>query len=75
MRRPIALAAVCVLATAPTDVAVQQATCRQGADIVRLNASVEDRYSRLLTSLTRDDFELLDNGRASVDAVRKSVVA
>ncbi len=63
MHRPIALAIVCVLATAPAGVAVQQATFRQGVDIVRVHASVQDREGRLLTSLTRDNFELLDNGR------------
>ncbi len=63
MHRPIALAVVCVLALAPAGVAVQQATFRRGVDIVRVSASVQDRDGRLLTSLARDDFELLDNGR------------
>jgi Ca-activated chloride channel family protein len=63
MLRPIALAVVCVLALAPAGVAVQQATFRQGVDIVRVHASVQDREGRLLTALTRGDFELVDNGR------------
>jgi len=38
-------------------------TFRAGADLVSIYATVTDRAGRLVTDLTRDDFEVRDNGR------------
>jgi Ca-activated chloride channel family protein len=61
MRR---LVVIGVLATAAAGVTAQQApTFRGGTDLVSIYATVMDRDGRLVTDLTRDDFEIRDNGR------------
>src|SRR5262245_1904213 len=43
--------------------AAQQPTFKSGARIVPSYVTVTDKTNRLVTDLTRDDFEILDNGR------------
>ena len=43
--------------------AAQQPTFKSGSRIVPSYATVTDTTNRLVTDLTRDDFEILDNGR------------
>jgi Ca-activated chloride channel homolog len=44
-------------------VAAQQPTFRSGSRVVPSYVTVTDATNRLVTDLTRDDFEVLDNGR------------
>src|SRR5215204_4156393 len=44
--------------------AQQQPVFRAGQDVVRVFATVTDRDGRLVTTLTRDDFEVRDEGKA-----------
>ncbi len=53
--------AACIIATA--DVAGQQPVFRGTGDAVHVFATVTDRDGRLVTTLTRDDFELRDEGK------------
>jgi Ca-activated chloride channel homolog len=52
----------CSLATARL-AGLQEAVFRETGDTVRVFATVTDRSGRLVTSLTRDDFEIRDDGR------------
>ena len=66
MNRFLALTAlaVCVLGVSPTTRATgQQPVFRGGSDVVRVFATVTDRDGRLVTTLTRDDFEVRDEGK------------
>jgi Ca-activated chloride channel family protein len=61
MARPIALIlAFSLLASAP---APQQPTFRAGSDMVRVFATVLDRDGRLVTTLTKEQFEVRDDGK------------
>jgi len=62
MARSLALVtvAVAVLAGAP---AAQQPTFRAGSDVVRVFATVIDRDGRLATTLTKEQFEIRDDGK------------
>jgi Ca-activated chloride channel homolog len=53
---------VVVAALSGLKVGAQQPTFRSGAQIVSLFATVTDAQKRLVPSLTKDDFEVLDNG-------------
>lgn len=57
-----ALAGIGVLVLGLT-VAAQQPTFRSGSRVVPSYVTVVDANNRLVTDLTRDDFEVLDNGR------------
>lgn len=54
--------AACSLATARL-AGLQEAVFRTAEDAVRVFATVTDRDGRLVTTLTRDDFEIRDDGR------------
>jgi Ca-activated chloride channel family protein len=56
------LAAIVVLSLA-ISLPAQQPTFRSGARSVPAYVTVTDGNNRLITDLTRDDFEMLDNGR------------
>ena len=45
------------------DVAAEQATFRSGTQVVSLFATVTDAQKRLVPNLTKDDFEVFDNGK------------
>ena len=60
MPRLMLLAIACGLALAP---APQRPTCRSAALTVYIYATVQGKDGRLVTDLTRDDFEILDDGR------------
>ena len=61
-RRHLGLAAIGVLGLGFAPVA-QEPTFRTGSRVVPSYATVVDANNRLVTDLTRDDFEVLDNGR------------
>jgi len=69
MLRPLAVvvgllvAAVGPAARADAPFASQQPAFRGGVETVAVYATVQDREGRLVTGLTRADFEVLDNGR------------
>src|SRR5881392_1520236 len=44
-------------------VSAQQPTFRAGSDVVRVFATVLDREGRLVTSLTKEQFEVRDDGK------------
>ena len=46
--------------------AAQEPTFRSGSRVVPSYVTVVDANNRLVTDLTRDDFELLDNGRPEI---------
>jgi len=64
MKRPILAVLTCVLA-APLGLAQQQQepVFRGGVQTVPIYATVLDRSGRLVPDLTRDDFEILDDGK------------
>jgi Ca-activated chloride channel family protein len=51
------------LATCTLAANAQQPSFRASADLVSIYATVTDRDNRLVTDLTREDFEVLDNGQ------------
>jgi Ca-activated chloride channel family protein len=66
MRALLALAAACLACLCAVSSIVthaQQTTFRAGSDIVRVFATVTDREGRLVTTLTRDQFEIRDEGQ------------
>jgi Ca-activated chloride channel family protein len=52
-----------ILAIALAFPAAQQPTFRAGTELVSVAATVADRRGQLLTGLTRDDFEVLEDGK------------
>lgn len=59
-----------ILAIAPTpETTAQQAKFRGGAPTVAVFATVTDSTGRLVPNLTRDDFEIYDNGRRQTISV------
>jgi len=52
-----------ILATGLPDLLAQQATFRAATELVSVAATVTDRRGRFLTELTRDDFEILEDGK------------
>jgi Ca-activated chloride channel family protein len=52
-----------ILAVSLTHLSAQQATFRAGTELVSLTATVSDRKGQFLTDLTRDDFEVLEDGK------------
>jgi Ca-activated chloride channel homolog len=55
--------AASVLLSLAISLPAQQPTFRSGARSVPVSVTVTDGNNRLITDLTRDDFEILDNGR------------
>jgi Ca-activated chloride channel homolog len=53
---------VVVAALSGLDVGAQRPTFRSGTQVVSLFATVTDAQKRLVPNLTKDDFEVLDNG-------------
>lgn len=62
-RSRIPSVAVAVVLTAGALAARQAPQYRTGTNTVPVYATVADRQGRLITDLTRDDFEVLDNGK------------
>jgi Ca-activated chloride channel family protein len=52
-----------ILATCLALLSAQQATFRAGTELVSLSATVTDRRGQFLTELTREDFEVLEDGK------------
>ena len=52
-----------ILAVSLAHPSAQQATFRAGTELVSLTATVSDRKGQFLTDLTRDDFEVLEDGK------------
>ena len=52
-----------ILAGSLAHPSAQQATFRAGTELVSLTATVSDRKGQFLTDLTRDDFEVLEDGK------------
>ncbi len=52
-----------ILATCLAHLSAQQATFRAGTDLVSLTATVTDRRGQFLTDLTRENFEVLEDGK------------
>jgi len=64
MRTKLALVAMAILVVLPVAARTQQAPIfRSGAKIVPLYVTVTDAERRLVPDLTRDDFQIFDNGR------------
>ena len=53
-----------ILATCLAYPSAQQATFRAGTELVSITATVSDRRGQFLTDLTREDFEVLEDGKA-----------
>lgn len=62
MKRPAALV-LAVLLLAPAAVRAQRPLFTSRIDLVRVGVTVLDRDGNLVTGLTRDDFEVLEDGR------------
>jgi Ca-activated chloride channel family protein len=65
-RALVPMAALAVLLTAPArgqDQTQQPPVFRAGVETVAIYATVLDRYGEMVLTLTRDDFEVLDNGQ------------
>jgi Ca-activated chloride channel family protein len=60
---PAACVAGALALTAAGEISAQQTTFRGGSDLVRVFATVTDRDGRLVTTLTRDQFEIRDEGK------------
>src|SRR4051794_19407172 len=63
---PLTIAVVCMLAITGAragSAGAQQPIFRGTADIVRVFTTVTDHSGKLVTALTRDDFELRDQGK------------
>ena len=52
-----------ILATCLAYPSAQQATFRAGTELVSITATVSDRRGQFLTDLTREDFEVLEDGK------------
>src|SRR5215510_937789 len=52
-----------ILATCLAYPSAQQATFRAGTELVSITATVTDRRGQFLTDLTREDFEVLEDGK------------
>jgi Ca-activated chloride channel family protein len=52
-----------ILAICPGHLSAQQATFRAGTELVSVAATVTDRRGQFLTELSRDDFEILEDGK------------
>lgn len=66
-RALVTMAALAALLTAPArgqDQAQQPPVFRAGVETVAIYATVLDRYGEMVLTLTRNDFEVLDNGQA-----------
>lgn len=63
MRRP-AVAGIVLFLAAFAAVADGQQTFRSGVDLVTFGVAVVDRKGELISDLTRDDFEVVEDGRA-----------
>lgn len=63
------VAAATLFAIATLSAAAQQPTFKSGARTVAVYATVTDKDGRLVPDLTRDDFEIRDNGRPQPIAV------
>ena len=61
--------ATCIAAVAATTQADQQPTFKSGARTVAVYATVTDKDGRLVPDLTREDFEIRDNGKVQPIAV------
>jgi VWFA-related protein len=59
----VCLAIVIALSAAGAPVRGQQATFRAGIDLVQMGVTVTDRNGEFIGDLTRDDFELLEDGK------------
>ena len=62
MKRPVAFV-LAVLLLAPVAVRAQRPLFTSRIDLVRVGVTVLDRDGNLVTGLTRDDFEVLEDGR------------
>jgi Ca-activated chloride channel family protein len=63
MTRVVASLALCALVSIVASAASQQPTFRGTADVVRVFVTATDSDGRLVTTLTRDDFEVRDEGK------------
>src|SRR5688572_27433890 len=52
-----------ILALSVAHPSAQQATFRAGTELVSLTATVTDRRGQFMTDLTREDFEVLEDGK------------
>jgi VWFA-related protein len=62
-RSCLLLAIVTVLFAAGAPLRGQQATFRAGIDLVQMGVTVTDRKGEFIADLTRDDFEVLEDGK------------
>jgi Ca-activated chloride channel family protein len=63
MKRVLTGATLAACVAAAAGLAAQQPVFRAGQDVVRVFATVTDRDGRLVTTLTKDDFEVRDEGK------------
>lgn len=61
---PSVAVAACLLVSSPAVIAIQQPTFRGTTDVVRVFVTATDGDGRLVTTLTREDFEVRDEGKA-----------